>query len=90
MAQIRSHSPEGEVLEGLHVRLEGDASDSPQPTVLSCGGIYIRHRQIPIEIMKWRQIINLPGPVLSARIFGIRSPSDRYPFDQIQFKESLN
>lgn len=41
-----------------------------QPTVLSCGGIFIPRRKLSIDLKSWKQIVNLPGRDLSAKIFG--------------------
>jgi len=67
----------GTLLPGLSLEVRGEAS-SPQPTVLSCGGIFIPSARVPLELRTWKQIINLPGPELSAKIFGY-SPRDLNP-----------
>lgn len=62
---------QGSLLQGLVFEAGGEASKSPQMTVLSCGGIFVpRRRKLNVELKKWRQIVNLPGPELSAKIFG--------------------
>lgn len=83
---------EGTVLTTLSFEAEGVPSGVSQPTVLSCGGIYIPQRKIPKGLKKWHQIVNLPGHEMSAKIFGygIQPTEDANTLDEILKKEPLN
>jgi hypothetical protein len=49
-------------------------------TVLSCGGIFVpRRRKISVELKNWRQIVNIPGRELSAKIFGFEPQEEANP-----------
>ncbi len=86
---MRIDSGKGQVLEELSFEAGGDASTNPEPIVLSCGGIYIPHRKLPMNFKNWKQIVNLPGMNLSAKIFGF--PADlQNPLNNFLKKESLN
>lgn len=80
------------VLDELSFGAEGDAPNLTQPLVLSCGGIYVPHQRLahdPQDMKSWRQIVNLPGPELSAKIFGFTAAKHRN-LQEIQRKEFLN
>ncbi len=86
---VRIDSGKGTVLESLSFKAGGEALNSSQPIVLSCGGIYMGERKIPTDFKSWQQIINLPGPELSAKIFGFsRNPGNM--MKDILLKEVLN
>ncbi len=81
---------EGTVLEGLSFESKSQETfNSGQPTVLSCGGIFIPKRRIPEEMKRWQQIINLPGTELSAKIFGFSS-AGQSELDRVLSQEQLN
>lgn len=67
---VRVDFGQGRVVESLSFKAGGEAPNGTSPTVLSCGGIYIPQAKVPTSLKKWRQIVNLPGPDLSAKIFG--------------------
>ena len=77
------------VLESLSFEAGGEASNGSQPTVLSCGGIYVPRREVPTTLRNRRQIVNLPGTELSAKIFGY-SPETADPLQPLLKKEFLN
>ena len=86
---MRINQEEGVALESLTLQGSTDGAQNPNTTVLSCGGIFVPRRRISMELKKWQQIIHLPGPDLSAKIFGstFNSPD---PLKQILLKETLN
>lgn len=72
------------LLQGLLIEAGGEASIHPQMTVLSCGGIFVpRRRKISIELKNWRQIVNIPGRELSAKIFGFEAQEEQDPSQTI-------
>lgn len=60
----------GTTISDLSFEARGEASNEPQPIVLSCGGMFIPGTPVSERPVTWRQIILLPGPELSTRIFG--------------------
>ena len=89
MALSRSQDREL-VIEGPTPRQEGEAAASGQPTVLSCGGIYIRRARLPLHLKKWRQIVHTVGGNETARIFGIDPIAEPDFFSKLQLKEGMN
>lgn len=92
---MRIDSGKGQVVEELSFTARGDASASPEPIVLSCGGIYIPHRKLPMNFRNWQRVVNLPvqGSKLSATIFGISPELQselQNPLNNFLKKESLN
>ena len=85
-------SKEGWVLEGLSFEARGESSGEGQTTVLSCGGIYVPQRSVPEHMKNWRQIVNLPGSHLSAKIFAYDEGDEQEadPLEMILRQESLN
>lgn len=80
------------VLDSISFEAGGEASNQGKPVVLSCGGIYVPRRRIPAEMASWKQIVNLPGNDLSAKIFGF-APAPQAAnktLDLIFRKELLN
>ncbi|MBI3540609.1 MAG: hypothetical protein HY073_00430 [Deltaproteobacteria bacterium] len=68
---------DGRSLEGLSFEAE-EGDQSQQPTVLSCGGIYVPKQSVPSELKGWRDIVDLPGPEMAIKIFGFyQSPRSR-------------
>lgn len=76
-------------MESLSFQGRGEPSNNTKATVLSCGGIYIPRSEIPKDFKNWHQIINLPGPELSAKIFGF-SPNPSDPLEGVLRKEFQN
>ena len=86
---MRLDHGEGTVLESLSFEAGGEASNNQRPTVLSCGGIHIPQRKIPSQLKNWKQIVNLPGTELSAKIFGF-TPEAADPLRPLLQKDFLN
>jgi hypothetical protein len=88
LVRILPGQRQGTVLSSLSFKARGESLNDTKATVLSCGGIYIPQSKIPGDLKSWRQIVNLPGPELSAKIFGCPTPAD--PLSGIIKKEVLN
>lgn len=86
---MRVDHADGMVLESLSFEGRGEPSNPGKPMVLSCGGIYLPRRVIPSRLKNWRQIINLPGSELSAKIFGF-NPDAASPLENLLRKDFLN
>ncbi len=79
------------LLGSLTIKVQGGgAEDSPQPAVLSCGGIFFPKRKVPVDLRTWRQIINLPGNESTAKIVGFFLPDPREELVSFLQKEGLN
>jgi hypothetical protein len=89
LVRIGHGQGQGTVLESLSFEAGGEASNNPKTMVLSCGGIHIPQRKPPKELKNWNQIVNLPGPELSAKIFGFSASQDN-PLAGALKKEFLN
>lgn len=60
------------VLESVSFEARGEASKDPKPTVLSCGGLFFKRDKLPTKTITWREIINMPSPEISNRLFGLK------------------
>lgn len=58
-----------------------------QPAVLSCGGIYLRGRQVPKSMSSWKTQIFLPNAI---RVFRLRGETSSSSLKRILDLESLN
>lgn len=77
------------ILKELRFEARGDASRGSDPMVLSCGGIFLPHREIPPHLRNWQKMVNLPSSPLSARM--IETSLDALnPLENFLRKESLN
>lgn len=79
----------GTFLKDLTLKLGGDPM-SPEPVVLSCGGIFLPRGLPPPHMRGWRQIVNLPGEELTARIFALSPFDPKRQFELIIEMERLN
>ncbi len=64
-----SNEKAGLQFENLSFQARGEASNAPQTTVLSCGGMYYPRRFLPTQTLTWADIVRLPGPDLSQKLF---------------------
>lgn len=83
-------SNSGTVIGSLSFATTGQNSSPPEPAVLSCGGIFFPRRKIPTELRTWRQIVNIPGQELSAKIFGYTLPDPKDDLYSLLQRDGMN
>ncbi len=86
---MREHSEKTELQEALNFEAGGEASKVDDPTVLSCGGIYIPYQELPSDILNWQRVVHLASQDISARMFEM-TLDDESPLKSFLRKEFLN